>query len=215
MAGLNFSSVGFVGALGGPALATNLSARLSLTNSSHMTTVGQAFALGLNWSIEMRVRSTNTDGVYVFNHYSSAGNRDYFGIIYGFVANTYELYWPTNSTGATQRLALPAVSDALQHIVRFTYDGTTIRGFLDGVAGATIAVANVAQTLETNAVLTLGERANNIFFAGDVDYLRITAGATNLVNLSFNEASGPAINAGTLGDFPFFGSGAGQRVALP
>ncbi len=85
------------------------------------------------------------------------------------------------------------------HIVRYAYDGTTLRGYLNGaLAYSENIVLGLVNT--RGGILSIGFGNTSTYQPNmDLDYLKITRAGQLIVHLDFNESTGPARNRGTLG----------------
>lgn len=91
---------------------------------------------------------------YIFNRRAAGG--DQWAIIYGFIANKFELY---SDLAAIRTALTTSVSDTTdKHHIAFTYTSTQVLGYLDGVLDKT---NNVSTTIPTSsgALTRLGQSA--------------------------------------------------------
>lgn len=210
MAGLGFGNVGFVGSLyygaGGavvvtPPAAVNRALQFVVGSAGYATLATPNAALsGSSWAIRCRVRpDAAVSGGYVSSR--SSGNADKAAIIYNYVANTFEFFDNNNSTGATIRLPLGTATppNSTYYEVGFTYDGATLRGFLNGVLSSSLAAVFTLNSVA--AALFFGQRNNDGGEANiTIDYLRETENGAATVTLELNEPSpGPYLNTGSYG----------------
>ena len=209
MAGFGFNNVGFVAALsyaiGGitpPAPGINRALQFVAATTGYVSLTTPNAALGgASWSIRYRVRpDAATGGGYVSSR--ANGGADKAAIIYNFVANTLEFFDTNNSTGATVRLALATATppNGSYYDVEFTYDGATLRGFLNGALSSSIPVVFTLNALVADLVLgqrnTSGGGESNV----TIDYLRETENGAATVTMELNEAApGPYVNTGSVG----------------
>ena len=120
-----------------------------LTFDGSSQTARRTSAVGVNgltnFSIAASVKLANAADTnrYVASNRVPSANSDRVSLIYGFTANKYELYSdPGQFSGAAPRTALAtSVSDTNWHHICFTYDGTDVRGYLDGVLDVTATKA--------------------------------------------------------------------------
>ena len=156
---------------------------------------------GTSWSISYRVRpDAASGGGYVSSR--ANGGLDKAAIIYNFVANTFEFFDTNNSTGGTVRLALstPTPPNGSYYEIAFTYDGATLRAFLNGAPAGSLAAVFTLNPIAS--LLILGQRNNSGGGESNVtiDYVRETENGTATVKLELNEAApGPYANTGSDG----------------
>jgi hypothetical protein len=143
---------------------TNDFANLGNTiNFSDYNTTG--FTIGF-W---IRISSTIQINRYLFSKLINSGTDNQFSIIYGYVANTFELYGGAGGAGANQTIRTNsqiAVNDTNWHLLYYTVGATTI-GYLDAIARFTNTYASLTFVSSTNSNL-----------------LTTFAGATNYGNMS-------------------------------
>ena len=209
MAGFGFGNVGFVGALAyaaggvvtpppGPDRALQFIA--ASTGYASLATPDTALS-GTSWRIAYRVRpDAASGGGYVSSR--ANGGLDKAAIIYNFVANTFEFFDTNNSTGGTVRLALstPTPPNGSYYEIAFTYDGATLRGFLNGSPAGSLTSVFTLNAIAS--VLVLGQRnttgggESNVTIAS----VREDEATTPTVKLELNEAApGPYANTGSDG----------------
>lgn len=175
-----------------------------------LTVAGTGTALsGTSWSRKMRLR---IDAAVAGGSYLTAranGASDEHALIHNYAADGANVIaffsnGPAgNSTGGTIRLALTIATPPGPAfvLIEFTYDGATLRGFVDGAAAgslATVMTLNAAPDL----TLSLGARNNTGGAPSNltIDYDILTVGTGQPVNLQLNEAAGgPYANTGTAG----------------
>jgi len=95
-----------------------------------------AFTIAL-W-ISLKDRTTASK--YVLSKLNGAGSDNDFGILYGyFTATSYELY-ASGYTGTNPRTGSAIASPTFQdwHHLAYTYDGTTLKGYLNGTQSITV-----------------------------------------------------------------------------
>lgn len=209
MAGFGFGNVGFVGALayaaGGvvtppPGPNSALQFIAGSTGYAALNTPDTALS-GANWSIAYRVRpDAASGGGYVSSR--ANGGLDKAAIIYNFVANTFEFFDTNNSTGGTIRMALstPTPPNGSYYAIAFTYDGATLRAFLNGSPAGSLASVFTLNAIASQ--LIFGQRNNSGGGESNVtiDYVRETENGTPTVTLELNEAApGPYANTGSDG----------------
>lgn len=116
---------------------------------------GNVLNLTDNFTIEIFVKLDAAGAnKYIFNRRAAGG--DQWAIIYGFVANKFEIY----SDYAALRTALTtSVSDTTdKHHIAFTYTSTQVLGYLDGVLDKTNNVSTTVPT-SSGALTRLGQNA--------------------------------------------------------
>ncbi|GAB2865887.1 LamG-like jellyroll fold domain-containing protein [Hymenobacter ruber] len=164
---------------------------------------GSATALsGTSWGLKVRDRPDSGAAGYVLSR--NNGTLNEYAIIYGFATNTFEFYsYQQNSTGGTIRLPLgTATPPGSFYEVEFTYDGTTLRGYLNGVLSASLTASFTLNSAGTAGLLlsaTMGTTATEYHLSHTLDYLRLTRDSAAIVALELNEATPPYANTGTAG----------------
>ena len=206
MAGFGFGNVGFVGSLSGapvvvaPTVNRALQFIAGSTGYAALATPDTALT-GTSWSIAYRVRpDAASGGGYVSSR--ANGGLDKAAIIYNFVANTFEFFDTNNSTGGTIRLALstPTPPNGSYYAIAFTYDGATLRAFLNGSPAGSLASVFTLNAIASQ--LIFGQRNNSGGGESNVtiDYVRETESGTTTDSLELNEAAaGPYANTGSNG----------------
>lgn len=205
MAGLGFSSVGFVGSLGGAVVvapATNRALQFVAGSTGYASLATPDAALsGTNWSMSCRVRpDAASGGGYVFSRASNLADKA--ALIYNFVGNTFEFYDTNNSTGGVVRLALTTATppNGSYYLVAFTYDGATLRAFLNGSPAGSLAAVFTLSTIATQLMLGQRNDAGGGESNVSIDYIRETENGLATVTLELNEAApGPYLNTGSAG----------------
>lgn len=190
--------------VGGPTLVNRALQCTSGASTAYLTLPGTATAiLSQNWRIAVRLRIDSYAGSsYLFAR--TVGGSDDYSIVYNFTANKIALFSNNNSTGSTKTLAMNTAitPGATFYLVEFTYDGTTLRTFLNGVADGTLAVSNMTLWGVSDGIIALGRRNSTGGAPSNVtiDSVVITDNGAQIVNLQLNEPSpGPYANTGTAG----------------
>lgn len=203
MAGFNFRNVGFVGLLAQPA-ALNYAANIG--NRATLAIAGTV-ALGATFRVKTRFKLVTSGNQYVIDLGSN-----YFSLLYNFVANCVEIYIndTSNSTGVTQRLAAAPTNDGQYHTYEFSYDGTTLSAYTDGslTASKTVSFSMLPKAVG-GFYINPGSNSTSL-----CDYYLLESAGATLINLDFNELSGPATNYGSLGgQMSFTGDGGKREIA--
>ncbi len=199
--------------------ATNRAVVLSAANTGALPITGSGLNLGTNWELTLTVRrDANAGAAYVF-HFMKTALYDGLAIFYDAGAGTYALYCPpdSNPTGtAIYMLLTVLITDLLFHDVKFTYVGSattgTVYAFLDGAPAGTLDVANFAPVVVDSPTIYFGYRPQQTSFAGAISQAGMKATNTMLVNLLCDEASGNALNTGTLGGEMAFTDGGTREL---
>jgi hypothetical protein len=155
---------------------------------------------GTSWEVEMRIRwDTNNGQSYILNR-----GLDEFAVLFNYnvggIPGVYEILSSQNSLGATIRLTMTtAVALGQWAVIKFTYDGTTLRAFLDGAPTGTL-VSTFTLNGASGGALRLGSRTDGIRPSSNtIDYLKMTRGGVVIVNHQFLEAAAPFVNSGSSG----------------
>lgn len=207
MAGFGFGNVGFVGSLTGgvasaPSPSAGVNRALQFVAASNqyveLNLPGLATALtGSTWSIELRVRlDVTTGGDYLLSR--TAGGFDEYAIIYNFVANTVEFYSEKN--GGRLALTTATPPGPAYQTIKFVNDGTTLTGYLNGVAAGSRAASPI--TSAPDNLLRLGCRSDAAVSGSSsstLDYFRLMENGVTTVSADFNETTAPYANTGTVG----------------
>lgn len=118
-------------------------------------TTGSPILVGNNWAvlISLQFTSTGQSNRYLSHDNGGLGQN---AIIYGYVANTVELF-ATYYTGTDPRSASAIViNDTLPHTLLYQYNGVTFQGYLDGKLVFSTAITF---SFEANPLGTLGGTA--------------------------------------------------------
>jgi hypothetical protein len=138
----------------GNALSFNGSTNIAYNDISAATgpinTLGNNFSIGL-WT---KLGNTSQTNKYVFSKLNNANTNNMFAILYGYTSGRYEFFcgsgcavgYPANNSRIT-------VSDTNWHYIMYTYDGTTFRGYLDGVEAITPVTVSFSLTNSTSQVV--------------------------------------------------------------
>ena len=143
---------------------------------------------GFTISIWVKVNSTIQANKYVFSKLTNGGTDNQFSIIYGYVANTYELYGGV-SGGANQNIRINSqisVNDTNWHNLTYSV-GTTTIGYLDGVSKFTNTYADLTYVSSTNnnylaTFNNISANFGNLSIANMVLYNRILSATEILQN---------------------------------
>ena len=158
---------------------------------------------------------------YILTKRDGLGGTDEYALIYGFTANKYEFY-AEGYAGEDPRTALnTSVSDTGWHQIVWTYNGTTIKGYLDGVIDIS---TDKSFTLNSNsAPVMLGTEGGN-YLSGLEDEVRIYNRALSAEEIGFLYRAGsarvnktpvgpPNLSSGLVGHWTFDGKNMYQNVA--
>jgi hypothetical protein len=107
---------------------------------------------GFTISFWIKVNSTTQINKYLFSKLTNAGSDNQFSIIYGYVANTYELYGGVGGAGANQTIRTNSqisVNDTNWHNLTYSV-GTTTTGYLDSIIKFTNTYASLTYVSSTN-----------------------------------------------------------------
>jgi hypothetical protein len=91
--------------------------------------------VGFTISFWVKVNSTIQTNRYLFSKLTNSGVDNQFSVVYGYVANTYELYGGLGGVGANQTIRTNSqisVNDTNWHNLTYSV-GTTTVGYLDGI----------------------------------------------------------------------------------
>jgi hypothetical protein len=156
------------------------------------------------WQIELRMRISDLT-TPCFYLASTATEAAEYAIISGFHSGALEFYSYDNSTGQTFFFALTTAPPLNTFFtVKFVYDGTTLRGYLNNQESATPYTGNLVLGSGISggkvALAHLGNQSGNDFKASVVfDFLRIASNSVNVLAFEFNETTGTYANTGTAG----------------
>ena len=191
MAGFGFGNVGFLGSLGGGVVPVPVGALVSpyigLSAGQSGTTSASAafnsaftFGAGVPWAISLIHRANAAGAHYVMDLVYGGLS---ISIIYGYNANTYELYI---DGGGVIRVTGSAINPALAHKIDAVYDGTQILLSIDNVLVATRAGGLPAYTPGAGAFLKLETPPSPC----ELDSVRVTRNGVAIAEYLFAEASG-------------------------
>ncbi len=98
----------------------------------------------------------------------SKGNN--YGMIYGYVSQKFE-FFANGQSGVDPRTPLTTpINDTNYHIIAWTYDGSTIKGYLDG--NLDVSLSKIFTLATGTTALTIGGSGSADWFSGDVDEIR-------------------------------------------
>ena len=92
------------------------------------------------FALTLQLNATGQLNTYVAYERNSVTSNQ-AALLYGYVANTFELYTP-NASVDFRPLSSVVVADTLPHTILYTYDGAIFSGFLDGVQKFSSAIAS-------------------------------------------------------------------------
>lgn len=135
----------------------------------------------------VKILNTAQTSRYLFSKRNTAGTDNQFSIVYGYVANTFELYGGA-SGGASQNIRTNSqisVNDTNWHFLYYTV-GTTTTGYLDGIIRFTNTYPSLTFISSTNNNLLSTFNAagfyGNLSIANMVLYNRILSASEILQN---------------------------------
>lgn len=136
------------------------------------------------------VKSGNTSQT---NKYVVDYRRNTWAVIYGYIANTYEIFW---KDGAIRRTIKSGVADTNWHKIDISFDGAanTLKMYYDGVetynATETVDLANIGST----EGLYLGTSVGGDNWTGSVDEVRAsnTSRSTGWLVTEYNNQNSPS-----------------------
>jgi len=114
----------------------------SLDNSVSYVAGASVFTISA-WVKNGSIAQTNT---YVIEAYG-ASHADQVSLIYGYSSHQYQLYTFNQSSGTNpQSISGMTIADTNWHHIAYTYDGTTLNGYVDGANKFSTAIAFVTNT---------------------------------------------------------------------
>jgi len=120
----------------------NLGTNINFSNYTNGFTIGF-------WVKILNITQTNR---YLFSKLTDVSSDNQFSVIYGYVANTYELYGGVGGAGANQTIRTNSqisVNDTNWHFLYYTVGSTTI-GYLDSVVKFTNTYPSLTFVSSTN-----------------------------------------------------------------
>ena len=155
----DISGNGYNGVLtNGPTYNTANGGSIVFDGTNDYTNLGTALNFsnyntsGFTISFWVKLNNTSQFNKYLFSKLTNAGNDNQFSIVYGYVANTYELYGGVGGVGANQTIRTNSqiiVNDTNWHNLTYSV-GVTTTGYLDGVVKFTNNYASLTYTTSTN-----------------------------------------------------------------
>ncbi len=107
------------------------------------------FSNGFTIGFWVKVLNTSQTNRYLFSKRTSSGSDNQFSIIYGYTANTFELYSGAGQASSNIRTnSMISVNDNDWHFLYYTVGATTV-GYLDGVAKFTNTYPGLTFTAST------------------------------------------------------------------
>lgn len=141
-----YNSPTWVGGKMGKALGLSGANDLAYGNvSGSINTLSNSFTVSL-W---VKLGSVSQTNKYVFGKLNNAANNNMFAIIYGYNSQKYEFFCGSGCGGGYPTLDTKiSVTDTDWHNITYTYDGTTLNGYLDGqnVVSRTVSFSLTAST---------------------------------------------------------------------
>ncbi len=155
--------------------------------------------VGSNWALEIRTLIRQNTAQYLLRIANASGQ---LAIIHHFAANRFEVY---AQGAASLRLAAPVATVLNRYYVfRATYDGVTLRVFLDGdeVASMPLSYAFPDGGAATNINIATDDPQFGSYY-GDFDYAQIEKNGAVLARYDMADAGGGAVvdSTGQLGNF--------------
>lgn len=159
---------------------------INLGSSINFSNYTNGFTIGC-WVKILNTAQTNR---YLFSKLTNASSDNQFSIVYGYVANTFELYGGAGGTGANQTIRTNSqisVNDTNWHFLYYTVGATTI-GYLDAVSKFTNTYPSLTfvSSTNTNFISTFNSAQNfgNLSLANMVLYSRILSSSEVLQNFN-------------------------------
>lgn len=121
----------------------------NLGSSINFSNYTNGFTIGF-WVKVLNVSQSNR---YLFSKLTNAGTDNQFSIVYGYVANTFELYGGAGGSGANQNIRTNSqilVNNTNWHFLYYTV-GSTTTGYLDGVVKFTNTYPSLTFLSSTNS----------------------------------------------------------------
>ncbi len=172
----------------GPTPSTNIPAINFTDNysdtfngSDQYIDVGTSSALTVsnNFTLSACVKLSTIKSEFLFNSRDWNGITDSgsnFGMIYGYTSGKFEFY-SQNYTGTNPRTALTSsINDTNWHNIVWTYDGTTLKGYLDGSLDKSSAISFSVTNANPHFYIgdsSPGAGVNSDYFSGNLDDIRI------------------------------------------
>lgn len=162
----------------------NLGASINFSNYTNGFTIGF-------W---VKVLNTSQTNRYLFSKLTNAGSDNQFSIIYGYAANTFELYGGAGGVGSNQTIRTNSqipVNDTNWHFLYYTV-GTTTIGYLDAVSKFINNYASLTFVSSTNSNLlstfNSSQYFGNLSIANMVLYNRILSASEIQQNFNATRA---------------------------
>jgi hypothetical protein len=156
----------------------------NLGTSINFSNYTNGFTIGF-W---VKTLSTIQSNRYLFSKVTNSGVDNQFSVLYGYVANTYELYGGVGGSGASQNIRTNSqisVNDTNWHFLYYTV-GTTTTGYLDSVVKFTNTYPSLAFVSSTNnnliSTFATTSAFGNLSLANMILYNRILSATEILQN---------------------------------
>ena len=156
----------------------------NLGTSINFSNYTNGFTIGF-W---VKTLSTIQSNRYLFSKVTNSGVDNQFSVLYGYVANTYELYGGVGGSGASQNIRTNSqisVNDTNWHFLYYTV-GTTTTGYLDSVVKFTNTYPSLTFISSTNnnliSTFATASAFGNLSLANIVLYNRILSSSEVLQN---------------------------------
>lgn len=151
--------------------------RFTLNNGLHFLNSGStrvtipdnaAFDFSGGFTAEAWIKADVLNTRNIFSQYGASG-QEAFSI---FVLSSGAIEYTVTTNGSTDQYFNSAINISVNtwHHVAFTFDGTTMRTFIDGVAAGTKSVSGTM--FDSTAPIEIGARNNAHFFDGTIDEVR-------------------------------------------
>ena len=130
---------------------------------------------GFTISFWVKVNSTIQTNKYLFSKPNNAGTDNQFSVIYGYVANTYELYGGAGGVGANQTIRTNSqinVNDTNWHNLTYSV-GTTTTGYLDSVIKFTNNYASLTYVSSTNNNYLTAFNAGGFYLNSNISTMQL------------------------------------------
>ncbi len=160
--------------------STQYAATAAGATTGGINTISNAFTISF-WT---KLANNTQPSRYALSKLNNAGTDNVYAVLYGYTSGQYEFYCAGCGVGYSAGNTRIAVADTNWHHITYTYDGTTFKGYLDGVSAITPVTATFSLTASTNQLVFGAFDSSHNFFTGTLDETRIYSRALSAAEVA-------------------------------